>query len=205
MPNNKPARLGTLLHVFKRSEFKTGTLATIFAFMAYASFFTYLRPFLETITGVKPNMLSIILLGFGIANFIGATIARFLLAWNLHRTLALMPLVMGIIAGSMVVFGHNLIVASALVALWGMALGVIQLGWTAWLTHTVPDEVESAGGIQIAAIQLAITAGAALGGFFFDFTGAKGVFIISSIIAFTAAIVATLAFRKRVTNAGQQK
>jgi len=58
--------------------------------------------------------------------------------------------------GGTVLFGHNVIVASFLIAIWGMALGVIQLGWTTWLTHTVPNEVESAGGIQISAIQLAI-------------------------------------------------
>jgi predicted MFS family arabinose efflux permease len=198
MPTGKPAKLSTLLQVLKRAEFRKGTLATMFAFMAYASFFTYLRPFLESVTGVDPNTLSIILMGFGIANFFGATIARFLLGWNIHRTLILMPFIMGMAAGGTVLFGHNLYAASGLVAIWGMALGVIQLGWTAWLTKTVPDEVESAGGIQIATIQLAITIGAAAGGFFFDITGANGVFIAGSAIAFAAALVAFLAFKTKL-------
>jgi predicted MFS family arabinose efflux permease len=203
MPNDKPARLSTLLQVMKRADFRTGTIATIFAFMTYATFFTYLRPFLETVTKVNPQVLSIILLAFGIANFVGATIARYLLAWNLHRTLALMPLIMGVASGGTVLFGHNVIVAAFLIAIWGMALGVIQLGWTAWLTHTVPNEVESAGGIQISAIQFAITIGAAAGGLFFDLTSAEGVFIASSIIALIASAVAMLAFRPSTKHAEQ--
>jgi predicted MFS family arabinose efflux permease len=87
MPTDKPARLSTLLHVFKRPFVKAGMVATLLVFMGYSTFFTYLRPFLETVTGVNPNMLSTILLGFGIANLIGTSLARYLLEWNLYRRL----------------------------------------------------------------------------------------------------------------------
>jgi predicted MFS family arabinose efflux permease len=196
MATEKPARLGTLLQVLKRPKMKTGLLATMFVFMGYATFFTYLRPFLETVTGVSVNALSIILLAFGLANLAGTTLARHLLERNLKRTLVLMPLFMGLIVGALVVFGSLPIVVSVLVALWGMAFGGVQVGWPTWLTRTIPDEAETGGGIQIAAIQLAITTGAGLGGLFFDLTGVIGVFISSSVISVLAAFVAMLAFRK---------
>jgi predicted MFS family arabinose efflux permease len=198
MPTQKPAKLKTLLDVLKRPYIKAGMLATIFVFMGYATFFTYLRPFLETVTGVNSNSLSTILLGFGIANLVGTTLARYLLEWNIYRSLSTAPLLMGIIVAGLVVLGQFTIIASILIALWGMVFGLVQVGWTAWLTRTVPDEPESGGGIQIATIQLAITAGAAIGGFIFDLTGAKGVFISSSIFTLIAALVAMLAFRKQV-------
>jgi predicted MFS family arabinose efflux permease len=196
MTTEKPARLGTLLQVLKRPKMKTGLLATMFVFMGYATFFTYLRPFLETVTVVSINALSIILLAFGLANLAGTTLARHLLERNLKRTLVLMPLFMGIIVGGLVIFGSLPIVASVLVALWGMAFGGVQVGWPTWLTRTIPDEAETGGGIQIAAIQLAITTGAGIGGLFFDLTGVIGVFISSSVITVLAAFVAMLAFRK---------
>lgn len=189
MPVDKFTPLKTVLQVLQRPSVKSGMLATLFSFMAYATLFTYLRPFLEQTTGVDANILSIILLGFGLTNLVGATIARYLLTWNLYRSLALMPLLMGISATGLVLFGNITVVAALLIGLWGMALGVVQLGWTAWLTKTVPDEAESAGGIQIAIIQLAIMVGAASGGLVFDSLGAKGVFIFSSIVAFIAALI----------------
>ncbi|RYG11594.1 MAG: MFS transporter, partial [Chitinophagaceae bacterium] len=189
MPVDKVTPLKTVLKVLQRPSVKSGMLATLFSFMAYATLFTYLRPFLEQITGVDANVLSIILLGFGLTNLVGATVARYLLAWNLYRSLALMPLLMGISAVGLVLFGNLSIIASILIGLWGMALGVVQLGWTAWLTKTVPDEAESAGGIQIAVIQLAIMVGAASGGLVFDSLGAKGVFIFSGIVAFIATAI----------------
>lgn len=206
MPTDKARKISDLFRVLKRPNIKAGMLATMFAFIAYATFFTYLRPFLETVTRVNENTLSTILLGFGIANLLGSTFSRYLLEWNLLRSLALMPFMMAVMVTGLVTFGNITVVAAVLVSLWAMALGVIQVGWTAWLTKTIPDEAESGGGIQIAVIQLAITAGAAFGGILYDYTGAKGVFTSSGIFALIAALVVLLAFRRssnRVNNAGQ--
>jgi predicted MFS family arabinose efflux permease len=196
MATEKPASLGTLLLVLKRPNVKKGLLATMFVFMGYATFFTYLRPFLETVSGVSVNALSTILLTFGLANLAGTTLARHLLERNLKRTLTLIPLFMGTIVAGLVLFGSLPVLAAVLVALWGMAFGGVQVGWPTWLTRTIPDEAETGGGIQIAAIQLAITTGAGMGGLFFDLTGVIGVFIASSVITLLAAFVAMLAFRK---------
>jgi predicted MFS family arabinose efflux permease len=195
MKNEKAASFKTLLLILERPKIKIGMLATMFAFMGYATFFTYLRPFLETVTVVNVNMLSTILLVFGIANLIGTTMAGFFLQRNLKRTLTLLPLAMGVIVGLLLLFGKLPVAATILIVLWGLTFGGVQVGWTTWLTKTIPDEAESGGGIQIAAIQLAITTGAGIGGLFFDFTGVIGVFICSSIITILAAYVAFIAFK----------
>ncbi|MGI4733699.1 MAG: MFS transporter [Janthinobacterium lividum] len=196
MAPDQPAGLRTLLHLLKRPRVAPGMLATLFVFMGYATFFTYLRPFLETVTGVSVNTLSTILLGFGLANLMGTVLARHLLARHLASSLELMPLLMGLVVAGLVLFGRQPVVASVLVAFWGMTFGVVQVGWPTWLTRTLPDEAESGGGLQVAIVQLAITIGAALGGLFFDLTGVVGVFIGSSVITLVAALVALLALRK---------
>jgi predicted MFS family arabinose efflux permease len=122
-------------------------------------------------------------------------LARYLLERKLALTLTLMPLVMGLVVAGLVLFGHQPVVAAVLIAFWGMTFGVVQVGWPTWLTRTIPDEAESGGGLQIATIQLAITAGAAAGGLLFDLTGAIGVFMGSSVITLLAALIALLAFR----------
>ncbi|MDR2271241.1 MAG: MFS transporter [Sphingobacterium sp.] len=196
MPVEKAAKLSTLLKVIKRPVVKWGMIGTMFSFMAYATLFTYLRPFLEKVTGLDVNYLSLVLLGFGLANLLGAGIARYLLAWNLYLALAVVLFVMGISAAGLVLFGMLNPVAALLIGLWGMGLGVVQLGWTAWLTRTVPDEVESAGGLQIGIIQLAIMAGAAIGGIVFDYTSVKGVFTTSSMVAILAVLAVILTSQK---------
>ena len=189
LPSMRPENSGslsTLFRVLRRPGMVGGLLATIFIFSGHFAFFTYLRPFLETVGQASVETVSLILLGFGVANFIGTSIAGHLLARNLRLTLALVPFAMGVLALLMVAFGHLALVDGLLVTLWGFAFGLVPVGWSTWLATTVSDEAESAGGLLVASIQLAISAGAAGGGVVFDMNGASGVFTASGVLLVVA-------------------
>ncbi|WP_368893915.1 MFS transporter [Kluyvera ascorbata] len=192
LPSMRPENGGslrTLLHVLRRPGMIGGLLATIFIFSGHFAFFTYLRPFLETVGRASVETISLILLGFGLANFVGTSIAGHLLARNLRLTLALVPFGMGVLALLMVAFGHLALLDGLLVTLWGFTFGLVPVGWSTWLATTVPDEAESAGGLMVASIQLAISAGAAGGGLVFDLNGASGVFTVSGVLLVAAMVM----------------
>lgn len=104
-----------------------GMLATILIFSGHFAFFTYLRPFLETVAQASIEGVSLILLGFGVANFIGTSVASYLLSRSLRLTTALVPLMMSVLALLMVTFGHLTVLAGLLVALWGFAFGTVPV------------------------------------------------------------------------------
>lgn len=192
LPSMRPQSVGsfaTLFKVLARPGMLGGMFATILIFSGHFAFFTYLRPFLETVAQTSVEGVSLILLGFGVANFIGTSVAGYLLSRNLHLTLALVPFVMSFLALLMVLFGHVVLLDAALVAMWGFAFGLVPVGWSTWLATTVPDEAESAGGLLGASIQLAISAGAAGGGLVFDLNGASGVFLGSGVLLLSAMVI----------------
>ncbi|HBV2817078.1 TPA: MFS transporter [Klebsiella pneumoniae] len=192
------------LWVLRRPGMLGGMLATILIFSGHFAFFTYLRPFLETVAQASIEGVSLILLGFGVANFIGTSVASYLLSRSLRLTLALVPLMMSVLALLMVTFGHLTVLAGLLVALWGFAFGLVPVAWSTWLATTVPDEAESAGGLLVASIQLAISAGAAGGGAVFDLHGASGVFTGSGLLLLSAMVIVFAAVRvKPVARADQ--
>ncbi len=161
LPSMRPESVGTfstLFRVLRRPGMLGGMLATILIFSGHFAFFTYLRPFLETVAQASVEGVSLILLGFGIANFIGTSVASYLLSRSLRLTTALVPLMMSVLALLMVTFGHLTVLAGLLVALWGFAFGPVPVAGPR-LATTVPDEAESAGGLLVASIQLAISAG----------------------------------------------
>ncbi|MEM6052376.1 MFS transporter [Erwinia sp. P7711] len=197
MPPQLSGRGSSLFSLMRRPGMQTALLAIILVFSGHFAFFTYLRPFLESVTGVGVNGLSAILLGFGVANFAGTLIAGVLLERNLHRTLIAMPLAMGLLGVGLVVMGSAPLVDAVLVALWGMAFGAVPVGWSTWITRTMPDEAESGGGLLVASIQLAITIGAAAGGVIFNVTGAKGVFMGSAVALLIATLTIYAALRAK--------
>jgi predicted MFS family arabinose efflux permease len=195
MPPTSPPRLKSLVGILKRRPVRWGMFANMFAFVGYSVFFTYLRPFLENVTQVSVNILSVILLVYGIANLIGAISAKFLLEKNFLLTLTLAPLTMGVLTILLVFLGSDLIFASLLIALWGFAFGSVQVGWPTWVTKAVSDEAESAGSLIVAFTQIAITLGAGIGGLVYDRGGINITFELGGLILFIAALVALSALK----------
>jgi predicted MFS family arabinose efflux permease len=172
-------------------------VAAMLVFTGHFAFFTYVRPFLETVPGVGINTMSAILLGFGIANFLGTLLAGPLLERSLRLTLMTMPLLMGVLGLCLIVLGHAPTAVSVLVALWGMAFGAVPVAWSTWLTRTVPDQAESAGGLLVAAVQFAIAIGASVGGIVFELSGVTGVFAASSAALLLTALIVLTSIRPR--------
>jgi len=198
MPPKGGTSLRTLIDVLQRPGMGRGMLACLLVFTGHFAFFTYLRPFLEGVTGMGINGLSAILLGFGVANFLGTSLASILLERSLRLTLLAMPLLMALIGFALVMLGRVPVAHAVLVSLWGMAFGAVPVAWSTWITRTVPDEAESGGGLIVAAVQLAITLGAAAGGAIFDMSGAKGVFAASALILVAATLLISLGLRTRM-------
>ncbi|WP_421853845.1 MFS transporter [Marinomonas sp.] len=198
LPKMQPrgrATLGTLIAVINRPRMKFGLLMLVLIFTGHFALFTYVRPFLENVTGVTTAGISGILLGFGVANFIGTYIAGALIARSLRLTLTLMPLIIGLVGIGMVGIQGAVTPTAVLVAIWGMAFGGVPVAWSTWITRSVPDEAESGGGLLVAAIQVGIATGAAAGGLVFDASGALGVFTIAALILLAAAIIVTFGLR----------
>jgi predicted MFS family arabinose efflux permease len=184
------ARLATLREVLLRPGMRLGVICCVLVFGGHFALFTYVRPFLETIAGVGANGIALMLLGFGVANFFGTMLAGFLLERSLRLTLTLAPLVIGVVGLGLAVLPVGLAFQALLVAFWGMAFGVVPVGWSTWMVRSAPDETESGGGILVAAVQIAIAVGAALGGAIFSFSGVIGVFAAGGgVLLLTAGIV----------------
>ncbi|NIF91113.1 MFS transporter [Burkholderia sp. Cy-637] len=179
-------RLRTLLDVLRRPTVGIGMFAVTLVFTGHFAFFTYLRPFLEDVAGVGVNALSAILLGYGVANFLFTPVAGRALERGLRPMMIAMPALMVVLGAALALFGKLTALDAVLVALWGAAFGGVPVAWSTWVTRVVPDEAESAGGLIVAAIQLAISLGAAAGGVVFDTNGATGVFVAAAVVLVVA-------------------
>ncbi|WP_186014035.1 MFS transporter [Burkholderia gladioli] len=185
LPSMAPSgttRLRTLLDVLRRPTVGIGMFAVTLVFTGHFAFFTYLRPFLEDVAGVGVNALSAILLGYGVANFLFTPVAGRALERGLRPMMIAMPALMVVLGAALALFGKLTALDAVLVALWGAAFGGVPVAWSTWVTRVVPDEAESAGGLIVAAIQLAISLGAAAGGVVFDTNGATGVFVAAAVV-----------------------
>jgi predicted MFS family arabinose efflux permease len=91
------------------------------------------------------------------------------------------PVILSFVAIGLMAFGQSIWITGLLIFVWGAAFGPVAVGWSTWLARKVPEQRETIGGLYVASIQLAASAGAFFGGIAFDKTGSSGVFIISGL------------------------
>lgn len=192
--NRRPGR--SAFHLLSRPVFAVGLLACGLFFMGQFSLFTYVRPFLETVTRVDISALSLILLTIGIAGFIGTLVISHFLKRGLYSTLAAISSLMAVVAVTLILTGQHLWFVVPLLGFWGLMATAAPTGWWAWVARTLPDDAEAGGGLMVAAIQLSIALGSTLGGLAFDHTGWQSTFALSSGLLIVAAGLTILTSRK---------
>ena len=131
LPPLGETRISTIFEVLRMPYFAAGMVAVAFVFCGHFGVFTYLRPLLESTTGVGVKTLSMILLGFGIANFIGTSAAGIMIARSLNKTLFLLPLALFLMALGLFEFGRSAFLAASLIFLWGALFGPVSVAWSA--------------------------------------------------------------------------
>lgn len=188
---------GSIFRLFSYPGVSTGLLACGLFFMGQFALFTYLRPFLETVTRVDVSTLTLILLIIGVAGFIGTLVIGAFLKAGFYLTLIAIPLLMASIAGMLILAGHSVWVVAPLLGIWGLIATAAPTGWWAWVARTLPNDAEAGGGLMVAAIQLAIALGSTAGGFAFDHLGWQSTFALSGGLLLIAAALTFLTARQK--------
>ena len=186
---------GNVLNLLKNRSVVPGIVGCGAFFMGQFALFTYLRPFLETVTRVDVSTLSLILLVIGAAGFIGTLIIGRFLRRSLFRTLIAIPVLMALIALALIPFGHSIIVVAALLGLWGLLATAAPVGWWSWIAQAMPNNAEAGGGLMVAVIQLAIALGSTVGGLLFDSRGYQSTFVASAVVLLLGAVVTVMTSR----------
>ncbi|WP_218921754.1 MFS transporter [Burkholderia sp. AU4i] len=197
----RKAGSGNVFRLFKSRLVTLGMLGVGTFFMGQFVLFTYVRPFVETVTRVDVTTLSMILLVIGIAGFIGTTLIGTFLKRGMYRTLVAIPLLMAAIALALIVLGSSVTAAFVLLGLWGLVATAAPVGWWSWMARSLPKDAEAGGGLMVAVIQLSIALGSTVGGLLFDGGGYRVTFLASAVVLLIAAVLAFWTSRAQASHA----
>jgi predicted MFS family arabinose efflux permease len=190
MPPQAAIPVGKLFELLKRKNVAFGMISVMLTFAGAFGAFTYLRPFLEMETGVGNAQLSILLLGLGLASFLGTYSAGAMLQRQyLYPLLRWLPLALAAVTLGLMELGHLFWGAAIMMVGWGTLNAAIPVCWSTWLAREISDEPECGGGLMVAAIQLAIMLGGAFGGSLLDhitvsapLVGGAALLILSAVV-----------------------
>lgn len=180
---------GNILKALKNRAVAYGMAGCWAFFMGQFALFTYLRPFLETITQTSVSTLSLLLLTIGLSGFIGTLIISSILKRTLYGLLIGIPIFMAAIAVMLILAGSYVAPVTLLLAMWGLVATAAPVAWWTWLAKAMPDNAEAGGGLMVAVVQLSIALGSTIGGILFDADGYQSTFLASALVLLISAFL----------------
>lgn len=144
--------------------------------------FTYVRPFLEQIPKLSVEAISLVLLAYGVGGFLGNFAGGAITARSAKASVIFGAFLIALVGVSLLFVGSSPFASAVAVGLWGFAFGALPVGFQTWLVRVAPEEeAESAGGLIVAAFQIAIASGAIFGGLLVDGFGTLGVIAYATV------------------------
>lgn len=184
-----------ILKILKNRTVALGMAGCGVFFMGQFALFTYLRPFLETVTHTSVSTLSLLLLAIGFSGLIGTFIISSFLKKTLYGLLIGIPILMAMIAIALIPLGSNVFIVAILLSLWGLFATAAPVAWWTWVAKSIPDNAEAGGGLMVAVVQMSIALGSTVGGLLFDADGYQSTFIASATVLLIGAFLALQASR----------
>lgn len=200
MPAQPAKTTSSIWGLLQRRHVLFAMLGVMLTFAGAFAAFTYLRPFLEMRSHVSVPQLSALLLGLGLAGFVGTPMASAALGLHLYRLLRWLPLALAGVTLTLLLVEQQLWGVAIVMTLWGAINAAIPVGWSAWIADGIRDAPESGGGLMVASIQLAIMLGAALGGILLDLISVEATFVASALLLITATLIIGNGTRLRPTS-----
>jgi DHA1 family purine ribonucleoside efflux pump-like MFS transporter len=172
-PKDNP-NVKILFELLGRTNVRVALLAVLLVISGHFAGFTYIRPFMEQVTHLSVGTISAALLAYGIAGFFGNFAGTWLAARSERLAIVAGAALIAVLAATLWTAGTSAPVAIAAIAVWGFAFGAFPIGFQTWIVRAAPDQAEGAGGLMVAAFQIAIAGGAVGGGILVDRIGAPG-------------------------------
>ncbi|WP_435339267.1 EcoAI/FtnUII family type I restriction enzme subunit R [Morganella morganii] len=116
-----------------------------------------------------------------------------------YPTLIAIPLLMALIAMTLILTGHRVWVVGLLLGFWGLLATAAPTGWWTWIACTLPDDAESGGGLMVAVIQFSIALGSTVGGMVFDHLGWQSTFALSGLLLIAASALTFFTSRQEAS------
>jgi len=199
-PRDNP-NLRVLGELLRRPSVRVALVSVLLVISGHFAGFTYVRPLMENIAHLSVSAVSAVLLGYGIGGFFGNLVGGRIAERSERLAIVAGGALIAALAVCLLFKGNSAVVTAVAVVLWGFAFGAFPVGFQTWIVRVAPDQAEGAGGLLVAAFQVAIASGAIGGGLLVDHVGSLGGPLFAAV-AVTLGTLLTLRYGPRRADYG---
>ncbi|MFM0439443.1 MFS transporter [Paraburkholderia strydomiana] len=201
IPVESGTSAGDYLRLLKSPKIAAIYLTITMIVSGHFSGYTFVAPYLQQLARFQPNVISGLLLIFGLVAVLGNFLGGALAGRNLHKT----------VYGNAVLFFAALVMISALpqrpliatgsLLVWALSWGVAPVATQLWLFSETQDAPEAAQSLNTSVFQLSISAGSMIGGIVVDQINLHAAMWAGTAIFLLAILIVMLVGRMTATHA----
>ena len=196
LPVQRKLSYGAQLGVLKKAVTWHSVIAFTFINGAMFGFFSYMSDFLDTVTELPFDAVSVLLLVYGGANIVGNVVAGRLLFRNARRCMIVVPFLLSAAYLLLFATGSQTIPASVLILVLGILAGIASNTGQYMISDAAPEAPDFANGLFLTSANLGTTVGTAVCGVFITGFGSR--YSLMGALLFLAAGIGFVLVRNHI-------
>lgn len=202
MPVEERLSYGEQLGVLRKKIAWYSIIAVTLINGALFGFFSYMSDYLKTVTEVSYNVISTMLLIYGLSNIAGNVIAGKQLAVNPVRSMIVIPFALFASYTCLYFLGERMAAMAIIILILGILAGYAQNTMQYMITDAAPEAPDFANGLYLLSANLGTTIGAAVCGLFITWSGTR--YSVFGSLLFLVISVVFVALRIRIKQSRKQ-
>lgn len=191
MPVNERISYGEQVSVLRKPITWFSIAAALLMNGSVFGVFSYLAEYLENITKLSWNIISIMLFIYGASNIIGNIIAGKLLIKHARQSITLIPFALGAVYILLLMGPFTTVPMGFIILVWGIFAGINANINQYLITSAAPEAPDFANGLFLTAVNIGVTIGAAVCGLFISKLGTQYV-VLGGLLFSILSVVAIL-------------
>ncbi|MFI6106638.1 MFS transporter [Streptomyces sp. NPDC051310] len=192
LPADEPVALGGVVRLLGTSQVTTGLAVVALLVTGHFAAYTYVRPLLEEVSGVRASLIGTLLLVYGVAGVAGNFLAGARVGRSVRGPLLVISAALAAAVLLMPLLGLSVAGACLLLVVWGLAYGGVSVSTQTWLALAAPEAREGATALLVGVFNGAIALGAFAGGRVADGLGTRSVLWSAGALALGALLATAL-------------
>jgi predicted MFS family arabinose efflux permease len=188
MPAKEGLTYGEQLNVLKKIVTWLSIITVILLNGALFGVYSYLAEYLEKITRVSENTVSLMFMVYGVANIIGNLIIGKILTKNAVKMVVAFPFLLGAVYLLLFLLGEFTLPVAMIILVWGILGGFGGIIFQYWITSAAPEAPDFANGLFLSSANLGTTIATTVCGLFISGIGVQYV-VLGGLLFLSLGII----------------
>lgn len=164
LPVGNSVRLGDFALQVARRPIQLGLIVTFLFVAGHFMAYTFVRPLLQSVSGVEVEWIGALLFAYGAAGIAGNFVAGVVASRQIGMTLIVIAIALAATIFGFTAVGDTPTGGAIILILWGMAYGGVSVALQTWMMKAAPSAIEIATSLFVSIFNVGIALGSFVGG-----------------------------------------